>query len=128
MALCNPGRTAAMKVAKLAPGCDVLWPVFTRATRAPKDTDFNDLHARQGLDAVARQLVAVLLGSRRNFMVEEAEHPPQPPASGSVPDAEALVESPSPDTAAPVEGAGGEPVANVVSLADAKARKPRKAP
>ena len=67
MALCNPGRTAAMKVAKLVPGCDVLWPVFTRATRAPKDTDFNDLHARQGLDAVARQLVAVLLAIKAKF-------------------------------------------------------------
>lgn len=60
----NTGRLTAMKVAKTVERCDVLWPVFAAATRGPKDTDFNDLHARQGLDAVARQLGAVLQAIR----------------------------------------------------------------
>lgn len=58
--LCNPGRTAARKVAKQVSSCDMLWPVFDPATREEKDTDFNDLHVRQGLDAVRRQLGTVL--------------------------------------------------------------------
>ncbi len=56
----NPGRTTARKVAKTVEHCDFLWPVFAAATRGPKDTDFNDLHARQGLDAVTRQINSVL--------------------------------------------------------------------
>lgn len=57
--LCNPGRTTARKVAKQVPRCDFLWPVFDPTTRKDKDTDFNDLHLRQGLDAVRRQVGAV---------------------------------------------------------------------
>lgn len=66
--LTNPGRAMARMVAKTVPGCDLLWPVFAPATRGPKDTDFNDLHARQGLGAVTRQLAAVLhaLRSKNN--------------------------------------------------------------
>lgn len=56
----NPGRTAARTVAKQVASCDFLWPVFDPANRQAKDTDFNDLHQRQGLDAVARQIRAVL--------------------------------------------------------------------
>ncbi|MDP3625030.1 MAG: toprim domain-containing protein [Hydrogenophaga sp.] len=63
--LCNPGRTAARAVAKQVSSCDMLWPVFDPATRQEKDTDFNDLHARQGLDAVRRQLGVVLDAMRR---------------------------------------------------------------
>lgn len=62
--LTNVGRITARKVAKTVPGCDLLWPVFDPATRGPKDTDFNDLHARQGLEVVTRQLVAVLRALR----------------------------------------------------------------
>lgn len=62
--LCNPGRTAAKAVAKHVEGCDFLWPVFPPATRGPKDTDFNDLHASQGLEAVRHQLEAVLQALR----------------------------------------------------------------
>ncbi|MHB8947542.1 MAG: toprim domain-containing protein [Rhodoferax sp.] len=58
--LSNVGRLAAKAVAKTVGGCDFLWPVFAPATRGPKDSDFNDLHARQGLGAVALQLGAVL--------------------------------------------------------------------
>lgn len=56
----NPGRTKAKAVAKVTPRCDMVYPVFDPATRQVKDTDFNDLQARQGLDAVRDQLGAVL--------------------------------------------------------------------
>jgi len=62
--LCNPGRTSAKAIAKQVLGCDLVWPVFAPVTRGPKDTDFNDLHAAQGLDAVRRQLEAVLQAIR----------------------------------------------------------------
>lgn len=62
--LTNVGRLKAREVAKTVPGCDLLWPVFTAATRGPKDTDFNDLHKAQGLEAVTRQLASVLRALR----------------------------------------------------------------
>lgn len=58
--LTNPGRTAAKKVAKEVPGCDLVWPVFNAATRQDKDTDFNDLHLREGLHVARRQLQGVI--------------------------------------------------------------------
>lgn len=58
--LINPGRTAAKAVAKLVSRCDLVWPIFNPATRAPKDTDYNDLHLREGLAAVRHQLTAVM--------------------------------------------------------------------
>lgn len=63
--LTNVGRVTAHKVAKAVPGCDLLWPVFTAATRGPKDTDFNDLHKAEGLGAVTRQLTCVLTALRK---------------------------------------------------------------
>lgn len=59
-ALTNPGRTAARAIAKKVVACDHLWPIFAPATRGEKDTDFNDLHAREGLDAVRKQLSGVV--------------------------------------------------------------------
>ena len=56
----NPGRRKAMQAAKTTPSCDIVWPVFDPATRQEKDTDYNDLHQRQGLEAVERQLLRVL--------------------------------------------------------------------
>ena len=56
----NPGRTAAMKVAKATERCDIITPQFVRSLRQPKDTDFNDLHLRQGLSAVERQLTTAV--------------------------------------------------------------------
>jgi len=56
----NPGQRAARKAAKATERCEHCWPVFEAATRAEKDTDFNDLHARQGLDVVARQIGGVI--------------------------------------------------------------------
>lgn len=56
----NPGRTAAKAIARQVPHCDLVWPVFKPDTRDAKDTDFNDLHLREGLPAVARQLHAVM--------------------------------------------------------------------
>lgn len=61
----NPGREKAHKTAKALDDCRYTWPVFRPQNRGPKDTDFNDLHAREGLHVVRRQLrhVLPLLGS-----------------------------------------------------------------
>ena len=56
----NPGRTAAMAVAKQTRRCDVVWPIFNTDTRQPKDTDFDDLRQREGLGAVRAQLQGVI--------------------------------------------------------------------
>lgn len=61
----NPGRRMAKLAARTTERCDLVWPVFDAATRQAKDTDFNDLHLRQGLDAVARQLQAVMAAMQR---------------------------------------------------------------
>jgi putative DNA primase/helicase len=63
----NPGRTAARAAAKATTHCDFTFPIFAPATRQPKDTDFNDLHARQGLDAVTRQIQSVVLAMRSRY-------------------------------------------------------------
>jgi putative DNA primase/helicase len=52
----NPGVAAARAIAKRTPGVHVVYPVFPRGERGRKETDFNDLHARCGLVAVATQL------------------------------------------------------------------------
>jgi putative DNA primase/helicase len=57
--LTNPGRTTARKVARKVNGCDFVYPAFDLATRQERDTDFDDLRRRQGLDVVRRQLDAV---------------------------------------------------------------------
>jgi putative DNA primase/helicase len=56
----NPGRRAAMAAAKATPSCDIVWPVFAASTRQAGDTDFNDLHLREGLPVVSKQLHAVM--------------------------------------------------------------------
>lgn len=56
----NPGRSTAWAAAKATEHTDIVYPIFGRATRKPKDTDFNDLHAAQGLDAVRRQIIGVV--------------------------------------------------------------------
>lgn len=63
----NPGRTAARAAARATEHCDFFMPVFAAATRLQKDTDFNDLHARQGLEAVSRQLDVVLRAMRSKY-------------------------------------------------------------
>jgi putative DNA primase/helicase len=63
----NPGRRAAKAAAKTTPRCDIVWPVFNPATRLEKDTDFNDLHVREGLAAVSKQLEAVLSVMRKGM-------------------------------------------------------------
>ena len=65
--LVNPGRSAARAVAKKVEGCDFVTPIFARATREAKDTDFNDLHLREGLDAVRRQLSGVVAAMARRY-------------------------------------------------------------
>ena len=56
----NPGRDKALKAARAVGQADYVYPVFRRVNRGPKDTDFNDLHAREGLACVRRQLRHVL--------------------------------------------------------------------
>lgn len=63
----NPGRLSAKAVAKQVPGCDFVWPVFKPATREEKDTDFNDLHVREGLGAVVAQLSGVVAAMARFY-------------------------------------------------------------
>ena len=66
-AFTNPGRTAARTVARQVPGCDFVTPIFDSARRQDKDTDFNDLHVRQGLDAVRAQLTGVVAAMARLY-------------------------------------------------------------
>lgn len=56
----NPGRDKALKAARAVGQCDYVYPIFRRANRGLKDTDFNDLHAREGLQCVRQQLRHVL--------------------------------------------------------------------
>lgn len=65
--LTNPGRTAARAIARKVEGCDLVWPIFKPATRGDKDTDFNDLQAREGLDAVRKQLSGVVTMMARRY-------------------------------------------------------------
>lgn len=63
----NPGRTTALKTAREVPGCDLVWPVFSTATRQDKDTDFDDLRQRQGMHVVRRQLQGVIEAIGRKY-------------------------------------------------------------
>lgn len=63
----NVGRNKARAVAKTTERTEILYPIFEAATRGPKDTDFNDLHGRQGLEAVSRQLGAVVQAMRARY-------------------------------------------------------------
>jgi len=63
----NPGRTAARAAAKGTEHCDFVYPVFAPNTRREKDTDFNDLHAVQGLEAVRRQVNVVVQAMRSKY-------------------------------------------------------------
>lgn len=54
----NPGREKAHKAAKAVANVQYVYPYFRR--RAHKETDFNDLHARDGLNVVRLQLQHVL--------------------------------------------------------------------
>lgn len=60
----NPGRAKAKEAAEAIDRCDLVWPVFG-PDRQTKDTDFNDLHVRAGLNAVARQLRGTIGAMRR---------------------------------------------------------------
>jgi len=61
----NPGRRRAMAIAKQTEACDIVVPIFRPSTRQSGDTDFNDLHMRQGLNSVMAQLWAVIDAMRR---------------------------------------------------------------
>jgi putative DNA primase/helicase len=55
----NVGRVKAGECAKKIENVHVIYPVFG-PERGDKDTDYNDLHARQGLSAVRAQLLRAL--------------------------------------------------------------------
>lgn len=55
----NPGRDKAWRTCKALPHTHLVYPIFGPG-RGDKDTDFNDLHAREGLGAVRRQLLGPL--------------------------------------------------------------------
>jgi putative DNA primase/helicase len=61
----NPVREKAHKASRAVDRCAYTYPVFLPQMRGAKDTDFNDLHVRFGLNVVQRQLRHVLpaLGS-----------------------------------------------------------------
>ncbi|SFF14990.1 toprim domain-containing protein [Paracidovorax wautersii] len=63
----NPGRKAAKAVARQVEGCDIVWPIFAPGTRGDKDTDFNDLQAREGLEVVTKQLAGVVAAMARVY-------------------------------------------------------------
>lgn len=56
----NPGREKAHKAARTVSAAAYTWPVFRPLNRGQKDTDFNDLHLREGLACVRRQVVLAL--------------------------------------------------------------------
>ena len=63
----SPAAKGAKAAAKATEHCDLFYPVFAAGTRQPKDTDFNDLHARQGLETVSRQLGVVVSAMRSKY-------------------------------------------------------------
>lgn len=65
--LVNPGRTAARAVARKVEGCDYLWPIFEPSKREEGDTDFNDLHVREGIEIVRAQLAGVVAAMARLY-------------------------------------------------------------
>jgi putative DNA primase/helicase len=56
----NPGREKAHKASRAVDRCNYVYPIFMPRNRGAKDTDFNDLHLREGLVCVRRQLRHVL--------------------------------------------------------------------
>lgn len=64
----NPGRAKAWTAARAVPKAMVTYPIFRPAMRDPKHTDFNDLHAAEGLGMVRRQLCMVLPVLRQHEM------------------------------------------------------------
>lgn len=61
----NAGRVKAHSAAQLVKNARVCWPVFKRRAlapdpAAPRVTDFNDLHAVEGIAAVERQLAEAI--------------------------------------------------------------------
>lgn len=64
-AMWNAGRVKATAAAKAIDRCDIVYPSFAGLERGDKDTDFNDLHVRGGLDRVRLQLESVLHAIRR---------------------------------------------------------------
>lgn len=66
-AMLNAGRTKACEAAREIGNARVCWPIFQdrdlhRDPDGAKLTDFNDLHAIEGLDAVTRQITGWLNG------------------------------------------------------------------
>lgn len=56
----NPGRDKAHKASRSVANANCVWPIFHPGRRRAKDTDYNDLHRAEGLNALARQLGSAL--------------------------------------------------------------------
>ncbi len=60
----NPGLVKAREAARAIGNAYILVPLFKAEGRGDKETDFNDLHVREGIDIVAQQIdVNALLSS-----------------------------------------------------------------
>ncbi|HCA25242.1 MAG TPA: conjugal transfer protein TraC [Pseudomonas sp.] len=68
----NPGQEKAVNAARVVGGSWV-WPVFD-GERDDKWTDFNDLHVAEGMDAVRRQVMAVVRPSSADGGWQEHLH------------------------------------------------------
>lgn len=76
----NPGLRLARQAA-LAVGGRVIYPRFSEEAGSP--TDWNDLHAREGLDSVRRQLADGLLQGK-SLIPLEGDKPGKPPTEEQV--------------------------------------------
>ncbi len=101
----NAGVSKATEAARLVGAATVAMPVFAERG-SQKLTDFNDLHATAGLEAVAQQLRQALTG---------ADRPPRTPLS--------LVKTPAPSTKEDRSDEGGPDAA---AGGGGKRRRPKK--
>lgn len=91
--LYNTGIVKAKEAAVAIGGATVIWPQFT-VSRETKPTDFNDLHALEGLDVVKERVLAALPSAAgeagKGEVLEPSAEPDQPPPpSGDYPEPEA---------------------------------------
>ncbi|ROR25146.1 Toprim domain-containing protein [Comamonas sp. BIGb0124] len=63
----NPGKTKAKAVSRAVPNTSWIWPVFENVIRHPKDTDFDDLRRREGLDIARAQIGGVVKHLERRY-------------------------------------------------------------
>jgi len=102
-ALLNAGRMKACEAAREIGNARVCWPVFAKRELhidpdLPKITDFNDLHAAEGIESVRRQLVGWLNGV--DFTPPKSASPSRGKGAGKTPSDDGVAGG----------GNGGEPI------------------